>query len=212
MPNLWAAICWSSYCFRSLILFFSFRTIRGHYIESLTGDLTHLCFPGNKNNPTGGGTALPELDAFIKDLGKHIETRLTVIDPSGVVVADSEKNPLDMEKHNLRAEIIPALQGEVTGQSVRFSSTVQQEMLYVAVPIQQQGRTIGVLRASLFMQDINALLEKTAAEHSLQRYCHQHPGPVHSVVLLVPTRPGRSGSLLLLRAGWQQGISLPGCF
>jgi two-component system phosphate regulon sensor histidine kinase PhoR len=143
-----------------LILFFSFRTIRGHYIESLTGDLTHLCFTlETKITPMVAEKRFPELDAFIKDLGKHIKTRLTVIDPSGVVVADSEKNPLDMEKHNLRAEIIPALQGKVA-QSVRFSSTVQQEMLYVAVPIQQQGRTIGVLRASLFMQDINALLGK----------------------------------------------------
>lgn len=143
-----------------LILFFSFRTIREHYIESLTGDLTHLCFTlETKITILVAEKRFPELDAFIKDLGKHIKTRLTVIDPSGLVVADSEKNPRAMEKHNLRAEIIPALQGEV-GQSVRFSSTVQQEMLYVAVPIQQQGRTIGVLRASLFMQDINALLGK----------------------------------------------------
>jgi two-component system phosphate regulon sensor histidine kinase PhoR len=143
-----------------LILFFSFSTIREHYIESLTGNLTHLCFTlETKITSMVAEKRFPELDAFIKDLGKHIKTRLTVIDPSGVVVADSEKNPRDMEKHNLRAEIIPALRGEV-GQSARFSSTVQQEMLYVALPIHQQGRTIGVLRASLFMQDINTLLGK----------------------------------------------------
>ena len=33
-------------------------------------------------------------------------------------------------------------------------------MLYVALPIKQKGVTLGVLRASLFMQDINALLER----------------------------------------------------
>ena len=43
-----------------LILFFSFRTIREYYIESLTGDLTHLClYPGDTDNLTGGGKALP---------------------------------------------------------------------------------------------------------------------------------------------------------
>ena len=141
-----------------LILFFSFRTIREYYIESLTGDLTHLCFTlETKITPLVAEKRFPELDAFIKDLGKHIKTRITVIDPSGVVVADSEKNPRDMEKHNLRAEIIQALQGQV-GQAVRFSSTVQQEMLYVALPIKQKGVTLGVLRVSLFMQDINTLL------------------------------------------------------
>jgi two-component system, OmpR family, phosphate regulon sensor histidine kinase PhoR len=143
-----------------LILFFSFRTIREHYIESLTQDLSHLCFAlETKITPLVAEKRFPELDASIKDLGKHINTRITVIDPSGVVVADSEKNPRDMERHNLRPEIITALQGDV-GQSVRFSSTVHQEMLYVALPIQQQGRTIGVLRASLFMPGINALLGK----------------------------------------------------
>ena len=141
-----------------LILFFSFRTIREYYIESLTGDLTHLCYTlETRITSLVAEKRFPEIDAFVKDLGKHIKTRITVIDPSGVVVADSEKNPRDMEKHNLRAEIIQALQGQV-GQAVRFSSTVQQEMLYVALPIKQKGVTLGVLRVSLFMQDINTLL------------------------------------------------------
>ena len=143
-----------------LILFFSFRAIREYYIESLTGDLTHLCYTlETRITSLVAEKRFPEIDAFVKDLGKHIKTRITVIDPSGVVVADSEKNPRDLEKHNLRAEIIQALQGEV-GQAVRFSSTVQQEMLYVALSIKQKGVTLGVLRVSLFMQDINTLLER----------------------------------------------------
>jgi len=143
-----------------LILFFSFRTIREYYLESLANDLKNLGYSlETRITSLVAEKRFPELDAFVKDMGKLIKTRITVIDPSGVVLADSEKNPRDMEKHNLRAEILQALQGQA-GQAVRFSSTVQREMLYVALPIQQQGRTIGVLRASLFMQDINALLEK----------------------------------------------------
>ena len=43
-----------------LILFFSFRTIREYYIESLTGDLTHLCYTlETQDNLTGRGKALP---------------------------------------------------------------------------------------------------------------------------------------------------------
>ena len=110
-----------------LISFFSYQTIKDYYLQSMAGDLTRLCYTlETRITPLVAEKRYAELDAFIKDLGKHIQTRITVIEPGGVVVADSEKNPRDMEKHNLRAEVVSALQGEV-GQSVRFSSTVDRK-------------------------------------------------------------------------------------
>jgi two-component system phosphate regulon sensor histidine kinase PhoR len=143
-----------------LIVFFSFRAIKESYLDSLTQDLTHLCIAiETKVTALVAEKRFQELDSFVKDLGKHIQTRITVIDLSGTVLADSEKNPQNMEKHNLRPEIIQALQGAV-GKSVRFSSTVKEAMLYVALPIEQQGRRLGVLRVSLFIKDIDKLLDK----------------------------------------------------
>jgi two-component system phosphate regulon sensor histidine kinase PhoR len=138
---------------------FSFRAIRQHYIDSQTHDLTNLCITLEtditalltKNDVQG-------LDGFVKNLGKHINTRITVIDPAGVVLADSEKNPREMEKHNLRTEIMQALQSGV-GTSVRFSSTVKEEMLYVAMPLQVKGSAAGVLRVSLFIRHVDTLLD-----------------------------------------------------
>ncbi len=78
----------------SLILFFSFRAIKESYLESLTQDLTHLCVTlETKVTALVAEKRYQDLDGFVKDLGKHIQTRITVIDLSGTVLADSEKNP-----------------------------------------------------------------------------------------------------------------------
>ncbi len=61
-------------------------------------------------------------------------TRITVIDASGKVLADSEAEPDKMENHATRPEFAAALHGQV-GTSTRLSKTVNVELLYIAVPI-----------------------------------------------------------------------------
>ena len=142
----------------SSILVFSFNTIRNHYIETLTHDLRNL---GTslllKAAPLFKEKSFEELDVLVKRLGKDINTRITIINIEGVVVADSEKKPQSMENHRTRSEILQVLEGKV-GTSLRFSTTVQEEMLYVALPIERSGNTVGVLRVSLYLKDINNLL------------------------------------------------------
>jgi two-component system phosphate regulon sensor histidine kinase PhoR len=60
--------------------------------------------------------------------------RITVIDSTGKVLADSEADPANMENHATRPEIVSALRGEV-GSSTRLSHTLGVDLLYVAVPI-----------------------------------------------------------------------------
>ncbi|MFZ0311928.1 MAG: ATP-binding protein [Candidatus Korobacteraceae bacterium] len=60
--------------------------------------------------------------------------RITVIDATGKVLADSEANPDTMENHAGRPEFVAALQGQ-TGSSTRLSKTIGVDLLYVAVPI-----------------------------------------------------------------------------
>ena len=100
-----------------------------------------------------------ELDSLVKDLGPDISTRITIVNADGVVVADSEKDPGLMENHRFRPEILQVLEGE-PGTSIRFSSTVKEEMLYVAVPIPGQEKTAGVLRVSLFLADFNKMFSQ----------------------------------------------------
>ena len=59
--------------------------------------------------------------------------RVTVIDRSGKVLADTEANPDKMENHAQRPEFISALRGSV-GTSTRRSKTVGIDFLYTAAP------------------------------------------------------------------------------
>jgi two-component system phosphate regulon sensor histidine kinase PhoR len=106
-----------------------------------------------------------ELNGIARDLGLKTATRITVIDTSGTVLADSDEEPSLMESHRTRPEVMRALEGEV-GEARRVSSTLHQAMLYVAVPIQIRGRVVGVVRTSTYLKNVAGLvhgLEKSLA-------------------------------------------------
>jgi two-component system phosphate regulon sensor histidine kinase PhoR len=60
--------------------------------------------------------------------------RITVIDATGKVLADSEADPGKMDNHAGRPEFVAALQGQVAS-STRVSKTLGVDLLYVAAPI-----------------------------------------------------------------------------
>lgn len=141
-----------------LVLIFAFRIVKNYHLHTLAENLTKIA-SSMQTDITGLVTSgqTDSLDIFVKDLGAEIETRITVIDSAGIVLADSEKDPKSMENHKARKEITAALKGE-TGQALRFSRTVKKEMLYVAIPIRPRSEIIGVLRVSLYASEINALI------------------------------------------------------
>lgn len=144
----------------SLILVLSLNTIRDFYRDTLTDHLKTLAYTLNPEVVHLLDTdRANQLDGFIKTLGSKIHTRVTIIATDGTVLADSEQNIQSMENHNQRPEVFEALQGR-TGKSIRFSNTVKRDMLYVAVPMEKDGKITGVIRTSLFLGDIDNLLTK----------------------------------------------------
>lgn len=83
------------------------------------------------------------LDAVADRLGETTETRVTLIAPDGAVVGDSEV-ALDelraVENHGQRPEVVEARSHGV-GHARRYSTTVDQDMLYVAVPWESPAGT-----------------------------------------------------------------------
>ncbi|MBW2435461.1 MAG: PAS domain-containing protein, partial [Deltaproteobacteria bacterium] len=88
------------------------------------------------------------IDSICKEAGRLSTTRITVILPDGTVIGDSRETPHLMDNHANRPEISKALGGQ-PGQSMRFSNTLMQRMLYVAVPIKDRQAVVAVLRTSL---------------------------------------------------------------
>lgn len=74
------------------------------------------------------------LSQIVKQGADASGARITVIDSSGKVLADSEAVPDAMENHATRPEFVAALHGRV-GSSSRVSKTVGANLLYVAAPI-----------------------------------------------------------------------------
>jgi two-component system phosphate regulon sensor histidine kinase PhoR len=98
-----------------------------------------------------------KLNEAVVKLGQLSGARITIIKNDGKVLADSKENPDEMENHAKRPEIVEAIAGK-TGSSVRYSSTLRKNMLYVALPVKKSGKISYIVRISMFSQDVNKLL------------------------------------------------------
>ena len=100
---------------------------------------------------------LESLQGYCREAGRASGTRLTVVAPSGLVLADSEQEEAAMENHGGRPEIIAALAGR-SGGDRRFSSSVQYDTMYVAIPLMLEGQVVGVLRTAIALTAVDEAL------------------------------------------------------
>ena len=82
----------------------------------------------------GEQNEIGNLDVLAKKLGSQIGARVTIITREGTVLGDSHEDPLTMENHATRPEVRDALASGL-GRSTRYSTTLGEKMMYVAVPI-----------------------------------------------------------------------------
>ena len=102
--------------------------------------------------------------AFTLRGSRPTASRVTVIAADGRVLGDSEVAVDDLprvENHGARPEVLAALAGGV-GRDRRTSSTIGASLLYVALPISDGGRVIGVIRVAL---PVTAVTSSYAAIH-----------------------------------------------
>jgi len=85
---------------------------------------------------------------FCENVLNNHRMRYTVILAAGDVLCDSWKSAVDMENHADRKEFVRILNGEDYSESIRYSSTIGKDMLYVAIPFMERGSVVAVLRAS----------------------------------------------------------------
>ena len=93
------------------------------------------------------------IERRIKELGVATGTRYTLIDRDGTVIADSEKDPATMDNYATRPEIIMA-QASGMGVVKRFSDSVKEPMMYLALPVKFRSLDFGFVRAALPLTEI----------------------------------------------------------
>lgn len=95
------------------------------------------------------------LDAEAHRYATLLDARITLIGPDGTVWGESHEDRTRMENHLDRPEVQQAL-AEGRGTSIRFSRTVGYEMMYVAVPVEAEGRVVGIARVALPLRQVQA--------------------------------------------------------
>ena len=99
-----------------------------------------------------------DFDAISDQIGRDLNLRVTIIESSGRVLGDSELEGRvlqEIENHADRPEIKQALSSGF-GERIRFSATINKEMLYMAMPF-GGSQERGIIRLSLPLSKIELI-------------------------------------------------------
>ena len=148
--------------------FYAVRSVRDFYYDQTERDLqARAALVRDQLTSAMTADTPQQLETLVRQLGRASGTRITLIavDRPGVVrgqvLADSEADPATMENHNTpdRPEFQTALLGR-PGKAIRPSRTLKENMMYVAVPVTENGRITTVLRTALPLNRVNDALAK----------------------------------------------------
>ncbi len=103
----------------------------------------------------GGG-----IDEAVKNNGDLTGIRITVILPDGLVIGDSETDPATMENHRYGRPEIEAALTEGEGSAIRFSTTLDQTMMYFAQLVETEFDRPVLVRTALPLTRIDEGLRR----------------------------------------------------
>ena len=141
-----------------LIFYFFTLNYRDFYLDQVENNLkNNIKLIRNDNSIKNNISNMDQLDEQIKAIGNSITTRITIVKEDGTVLADSRHNPYVMENHSNRPEIKAVIDGQDFGISSRESTTLNQDMYYVASLYNVDGQNL-VIRLAKSLQNINRII------------------------------------------------------
>jgi len=132
-----------------VVAWYTSHSLRKFYLNQIADDLksrAHLVQHNILPHLISGD--FENVDDLCKKTGPASSTRITIILPNGEVVGDSDEKVHRMGNHADRPEFQDALNKDL-GRSLRFSNTLDKNMMYLAVPVKQENKTISVVRTSV---------------------------------------------------------------
>lgn len=105
-------------------------------------------------------------DTFCLRIKGNTGSRVTLMDKSGRVLCDSDRNPSLMDNHINRPEIRQAL-SEYEGSSIRYSKTIGHDFLYVARKIVKDSQPTGFIRLAVPLVEVNRTINALRLELNL---------------------------------------------
>lgn len=138
--------------------FFITQTIKNLNLSQIEEKLVSEAYILSKLLPEDIQTSdIKNIKPILSEVSDRLHIRITVIDIAGKVLGETSYDPSQMSNHLQRPEIQIALHGGL-GKEIRFSSTMNIDLLYIAQPIYKDGNIIGVVRLSTPLKEINGIM------------------------------------------------------
>jgi two-component system phosphate regulon sensor histidine kinase PhoR len=99
------------------------------------------------------------VDELAKRWSEQVGRRITIIAVDGTVLGESDEDRAQMDNHLNRPEVLQA-RSKGQGTSIRFSHTLDVDMLYAAVPVKDGDEIIGFARVALPLQFVQANVDQ----------------------------------------------------
>jgi len=160
---------WKVFCATALVVAIAVAVVGALAVDVLTkragaqlerSVMGETALLGAALRPLLDGARTPEADARLQAEVRILAAlapgrRITVVALDGRVLADSAEDPAIMDDHGERPEIRAA--GSAAGPRLRISRTLQQEMLYFALPVRGgDNAMLGFARLAVPAVDIRA--------------------------------------------------------
>jgi two-component system phosphate regulon sensor histidine kinase PhoR len=144
--------------------FYAVRSVRAFYYDQTERELqSRGALIREQLNEAMASDTPQQLEDLLRRLGDASGTRITLIavdrpgTARGEVLADSARDPVTMENHSDRLEFQMAAGGR-PGRQVHFSETLGENMMYVAIPMAENGEVTTVLRTAVPLDRVNDAL------------------------------------------------------
>ena len=99
---------------------------------------------------------------LLQQLSNNTGLRITILRVDGTVLADTSEPAATLDNHFQRPEVQQAFAHEY-GTAIRYSATLGENRMYVAIPVYAEGRLMGIIRTS------NSLAAAEASYRTLEQ-------------------------------------------
>ncbi|HQL91109.1 MAG TPA: ATP-binding protein [Syntrophales bacterium] len=102
---------------------------------------------------------MKEIQPRAEEIARIARARVTVIDREGTVIAETDRDAATLGSHLERPEIQEArVRGK--GSAIRYSRSMKEDMMYVALPIQKGQEIAGYIRLSRSLGDVKKSVDE----------------------------------------------------
>ena len=137
-----------------LTAFLSMEVARNTYFDYVERILKNDCYLV-ENYAFNDNIELENINiAEILPIIRNTNKRITMMDVNGQVIYDSHENPERMDNHKDRLEVQRVLHGYESS-IIRYSETLEKEMMYYSIPLKENNQVVGILRLSIPLNEVN---------------------------------------------------------